>query len=87
MMILLRWPAMLLISAVIAFVLFKVFVWLLNSRYLTRQIDSVAHPRAETTEEIRDGVNRAKGLRDERIQVNTSDIERAKAENADLKKL
>jgi hypothetical protein len=87
MMFLLRWPTFLLVTSVLTFVLFKVFVWLLNSQYLNREIESVVHPRDETTESIQDSLTRANEFRDNRIQTNKDAIKQAKAENKDLKVL
>ena len=74
-MLLLRWPAFVVLGCVLAFVLFKVFVYLLNSRHLRSALDSVANPEPETPEEVVRDLIQAREQRDEAVQRNQSEID------------
>lgn len=84
---LLRLPAIVILCVVLAYVLFRLFTWLLNSRFLTNQIEDVVHPRAETTEDIRDDLTRARHQRDDRAQSNRDVIDQTVADNKELRNL
>lgn len=83
----LRWPSTLILVVVGGMILFKIFTWLLNSRYLTGVIKGVARPRAETVEEIASDLSDARHVRDQRLDENQDTIERAVKESQDLRNL
>lgn len=83
----LRWPAALLFAVLVSLVLFKMFSALLNSRLLTKTINRVANPRAESAEELRDDFDEVRQLRDQRLHENEDAINRAVEENQDLRSL
>lgn len=83
----LRWPATIILVVVGGFILFRIFTWLLNSRYLTGVIKSVAKPRAETVEEIASDLSDARQIRDQRLDENQDTIDRAIEESQDLRNL
>ena len=83
----LRWHVMLLTSVAVAFVLFKLFVFLLNGRYLVKVINSIRNPRAETVDDIRDGFKSIRAIRDSKLVENQAEIERTIDENKDLRNL
>ena len=84
---LLRLPALVILGMILAYGLFRLFTWLLSSRFLTDAIEDVVHPRAETTEDIRDELTRARNQRDDRVQSNRGVIDQTVADNKELRNL
>ncbi len=80
----LRWPAAIVFTLVVAYILFHLFVWLFNSRYLTGVINKVAKPTAETPEDIRDQVAQNREMVDD---IKARAIEQRRKLQDDVKSL
>lgn len=83
----LRWPAAVLVTVASAYVLFRFFTWALNSALVTKHIRRVTNPKAESVDDIADGLNEARRLRDERLEDAQDDIDERIDEQRRLRQL
>lgn len=79
-------PLEILLAIIVFYVVFKLFVRLLNSKKLSKTIDEVTHPRPDSDDEIIAELDHRREAAQRRIGENTADIRKKAEANKKLRR-